>query len=224
MQQLNAGVETDANAAPDGRLFAPVNYSLERLEKLAKERGVAVKREVLNGELVRRPIFGKWKKSSMPWAVHRVWKSRPPLNCMAASGKRQEVYLAAARMRRLAAEGEDVAQMAVVYPKQSGYGPLLQNILPMYGLSAYVAEKRQAGAHPLSRFILSALTAISGNWRLADILECAQSGFLGLSQDALDRFCVYCEGADVRGDAMRQAVSLSQGRDRRRTCRAGRKP
>ena len=103
----------------------------------------------------------------------------------AASGKRQEVYLAAARMRRLAAEGEDAAQMAVVYPKQSGYGPLLQNILPMYGLSAYVAEKRQAGAHPLSRFILSALTAISGNWRLADILECAQSGFLGLSQDEM---------------------------------------
>lgn len=50
----------------------------------------------------------------------------------AASGKRQEVHLAAARMRRLAAEGEDAAQMAVVYPKQSGYGPLLQNILPMY--------------------------------------------------------------------------------------------
>lgn len=129
----------------------------------------------------------------------------------AASGKRQEVYLAAARMRRLAAEGEDAAQMAVVYPKQSGYGPLLQNILPMYGLSAYVAEKRQAGAHPLSRFILSALTAISGNWRLADILECAQSGFLGLSQDELDRFCVYCEGADVRGDAMRKPFRYPKG-------------
>lgn len=48
---LTLAIETDANAAPDGRLFAPVNYSLERLEKLAKERGVAVKREVLNGEL-----------------------------------------------------------------------------------------------------------------------------------------------------------------------------
>ena len=90
------------------------------------------------------------------------------IELLAASGKRQEVHLAAARIRRLAAMGEDVSQMAVVYPKQSGYGALLQNILPMYGLATYVAEKRKAGAHPLSRFILSALAAISAGWRLSD--------------------------------------------------------
>ena len=208
---LTLTIETDANAAPDGRLFAPVNYSLERLEKLAKERGVAVKREVLNAELDAPADIREMEKKLYALGCAPCMKEPTAIELHAASGKRQEVYLAAAQMRRLAAEGEDVAQMAVVYPKQSGYGPLLQNILPMYGLSAYVAEKRQAGAHPLSRFILSALTAISGNWRLADILECAQSGFLGLSQDELDRFCVYCEGADVRGDAMRKPFRYPKG-------------
>ncbi|MFR5795830.1 MAG: hypothetical protein ACLUI3_10010 [Christensenellales bacterium] len=32
----------------------------------------------------------------------------------------------------------------------------------------------------------------------------AHRRLLGLSQDELDRFCVYREGADVRGDAMRK--------------------
>ena len=81
----------------------------------------------------------------------------------------------------------------------------------MYGLATYVAEKRKAGAHPLSRFILGALAAISAGWRLSDILECAQSGFLGLTQEALDRFCAYCEGADVRGEAMRKPFRYPKG-------------
>ena len=48
---LTLAIETDANAAPDGRLFAPVNFSLQRLERLAKERGIAVERETLDAEL-----------------------------------------------------------------------------------------------------------------------------------------------------------------------------
>ena len=210
-RSLTLAIETDTNAAPDGRLFAPVNYSLERLEKLAKERGVSLKREVLDRELDAPKDIRLLERRLYALGDAPCMDEPTAIELLAASGKRQEVHLAAARMRRLAAEGEDAGQMAVVYPKQSGYGPLLQNILPMYGLSAYVAEKRQAGAHPLSRFLLSALAAISGGWRLADIVECAQSGFLRLSQDALDRFCAYCEGADVRGDAMRKPFRYPKG-------------
>ncbi len=221
---LTLAIETDANAAPDGRLFAPVNFSLQRLERLAKERGIAVERETLDAEL-----DAPWDIRPHGKAAVRALGTAPcmdeptAIELLAASGKRQEVHLAAARIRRLAAMGEDVSQMAVVYPKQSGYGALLQNILPMYGLATYVAEKRKAGAHPLSRFILGALAAISAGWRLSDILECAQSGFLGLTQEALDRFCAYCEGADVgaRPCASRFAIP---GRDGGGARRAGREP
>ena len=208
---LTLAIETDANAAPDGRLFAPVNYSLERLEKLAKERGVLVEREVLETELDAPKDIQRLEKQLYALGGAPCMEEPTAIELLAASGKQQEVHLAAARMRRLAADGEDVSQMAVVYPKQSGYGPLLQNILPMYGLSAYVSEKRQAGAYPLSRFLLSALAAISGGWRLSDIMECAQSGFLRLDQEALDRFCAYCEGADVRNDAMRKPFRYPKG-------------
>ena len=42
---LTLAVETDDNSAPDGRLFAPVNFSLERLCVLAEKAGVPVERE-----------------------------------------------------------------------------------------------------------------------------------------------------------------------------------
>ena len=210
-KSLTLAIETDENAAPDGRLFAPVNYSLERLEKLAKERKIVVEREKLETELDAPTDIRLLEKRLYAIGGAPCMEKPTAIELLAASGKRQEVHLAAARMRRLAAAGEDIAQMAVVYPKQSGYGALLQNILPMYGLSAYVAEKRQAGAHPLSRFLLSALAALSGGWRLSDILECAQSGFLGLSQDELDRFCAYCEGTDIRGEAMRKPFRYPKG-------------
>ncbi len=208
---LTLAIETDANAAPDGRLFAPVNFSLQRLERLAKERGIAVERETLDAELDAPRDIRLMEKRLYALGTAPCMDEPTAIELLAASGKRQEVHLAAARIRRLAAMGEDVSQMAVIYPKQSGYGALLQNILPMYGLATYVAEKRKAGAHPLSRFILSALAAISAGWRLSDILECAQSGFLGLTQEALDRFCAYCEGADVRGEAMRKPFRYPKG-------------
>ncbi len=208
---LTLAIETDANAAPDGRLFAPVNFSLQRLERLAKERGIAVERETLDAELDAPRDIRFMEKRLYALGTAPCMDEPTAIELLAASGKRQEVHLAAARIRRLAAMGEDVSQMAVVYPEQSGYGALLQNILPMYGLATYVAEKRKAGAHPLSRFILSALAAISAGWRLSDILECAQSGFLGLTQEALDRFCAYCEGADVRGEAMRKPFRYPKG-------------
>ena len=142
---LTLAIETDANAAPDGRLFAPVNFSLQRLERLAKERGIAVERETLDAELDAPRDIRFMEKRLYALGTAPCVDEPTAIELLAASGKRQEVHLAAARIRRLAAMGEDVSQMAVVYPKQSGYGALLQNILPMYGLATYVAEKRKAG-------------------------------------------------------------------------------
>ena len=210
-ESLTLAIETDANAAPDGRLFAPVNYSLERLAKMAAEKGISIEREVLKRELDAPEEICILEKGLYALGAAPTEHVPTCIELCAASGKRQEVHLAAARMRRLAAAGESVSQMAVVYPKGSGYAPLLQNILPMYGLEAYVAEKRQSGAHPISRFLLCALSVVSNGWRLSDLLECAQTGFLGITQEETDKLCAYCEGADVRGDAFRRPFRYPRG-------------
>lgn len=164
-ESLTLAVETDVNAAPDGRLFAPVNYSLERLSKMAAEKGVSIEREALNQELDAPEDIRILEKGLYALGAEPSERQTTCIELCAASGKRQEVHLAAARMRQLAAAGESVSQMAVVYPKGSGYAPLLQSILPMYGLEAYAAEKRQAGGSPNQPF--SALRIVGSFKRLA---------------------------------------------------------
>lgn len=198
---LTLAVETDENSAPDGRLFAPVNFSLTRLSRMAAERNIQLAWEKAGGELsapedirtLERQLFALGAKPQEDAPAH--------IELLAASSRRQEVHLAAARMRAMAAQGEDLAQMAVVYPKGSGYAPLLAGVLPQYGIAAYIAEKRAAGAHPLCRFVMASLAAVSGGWRAADIVEVIQSGFLGLARGEMDALSAYLEGTDVRGDA-----------------------
>lgn len=202
-ESLTLAVETDVNSAPDGRLFAPVNFSIERLEKLAAENGVPVKRENVQRELdapwdirlIERALFalGGSVSEDAPEAVE----------VRAISGMMQEVHTAGARLRERMAMGEDPAKMAVVYPKGSGYAPMLQSVLPMYGINVYVAEKRAAGAHPLCRFVLSSLAVVSGGWKLGDVTECVQSGFMKLEKREVDAFCSYCEGMDVRAQGLK---------------------
>lgn len=123
-ESLTLAVETDVNAAPDGRLFAPVNYSLERLSKMAAEKGVPIEREALNQELDAPEDIRILEKGLYALGAEPSEHQPTCIELCAASGKRQEVHLAAARMRQLAATGESVSQMAVVYPKGSGYAPL----------------------------------------------------------------------------------------------------
>ena len=208
---LTLFVETDKNAAPDGYLYAPVNLSIQRLSKMLEEKGLTFEQErptsVLDApddlQLLESHLFALGVPSASGVPEH--------ISLHAISGRRQEVHAAAAEMRKLARQGADCAQMAVVYPKGSGYAALLENILPMYGLQAYVAEKRPAGAHPLCRFVLSALNTASGSWKTSDVLECAQSGFMGVSDEASDALAAYCEGADVRGEALKKPLQYARG-------------
>ena len=201
---LTLAVETDTNSAPDGRLFAPVNFSLDRLCALAGERGIPVERERIDRPLPVPQDLQLVERALYALGVPAASEAPAHIELHAVSGMMQEVHLAGSRMRRMLADGADSSQMAVVYPKESDYAPLLAAILPQYGIGVHVAEKRPAGAHPLCRFVTAALAVVSGGWRAYDVTECVQSGFMGLEQDEIDALCAYIEGMDVRGDAVRR--------------------
>ena len=208
---LTLAVETDENGAQDGRLFAPVNFSIDRLIGLAQENGVQAARERIERELDAPEDIRRLERSL--FALDAVPTADVPkhIELHAVSSMLQEVHMAASRMRRMMAEGEDTTQMAVVYPKGSGYAPLLAGVLPQYGVNAYLAEKRAAGAHPLCRFVTASLSSVSGGWRAADVVECVQSGFLGLARADTDALCAYIEGMDVRGEAIKRPFSYIKG-------------
>ena len=208
---LTLAVETDSNGAPDGRLFAPVNQSLDRLCALAAEQGIAVRRERISA-----PLDTPWDIRALEqglFALGGAPQTQPPehIELRAVSTMRQEVHLTGARIRAMLMEGADPARLMIVYPRGSGYAPLLAAVLPRYGVTAYIAEKRPAGAHPLSRFVLASLAVVAGGWRAADVVECVQSGFMGLDRAQMDALCAYCEGTDVRGDAFRRPFTYLRG-------------
>ena len=201
---LTVAVETDQNQAPDGRLFAPVNFSIDRLRRKAEESGISVQREALD-----RPLDAPSDVQQMERALFALGAAsaeQPPahIELHAVSSMMQEVHLAAARIRRMMADGEDPAHIAVLYPAGSGYAPVLAEILPQYGVSAYIAQKRPAGAHPLCRFVLFSLAAVSGGWRTSDVVECVQTGFIPMERADADALCAYLEGMDVRGEAIKR--------------------
>ena len=210
---LTVAVETDENSAPDGRLFAPVNFSLMRMEKLAREAGRPCEREKLAAERGLSGDLAAMERGLFALGAEPYPGECPHLSVRACSTPRAEVHQLGAQMREMAMGGENPAQMAVVYPKGSGYGELLASILPQYGISVYIAEKRPAGAHPLCRFLLSALAVVSGGWRTGDVIECAQAGFLHLSTEEVSALSAYAEGVDLRGEAWKSPFTYVKSGD-----------
>ena len=212
-RSLTLAVETDDNAAPDGRLFAPVNLSLERLAHIARETGEPVTRE-----RVSTPLAAPWDIAAVEarlFALGAQTETRAPehIELYAASGMRAEVHRAASRIRELARAGEALSTMAVVYPKGSGYGALLSQVFPMYGVTAYIAERRPANNHPLSRFLLSSLRAAAGGLVTADVVECIRSGFLPVPQAQADALIAYAEGTGVRTDGWKRPFTYQKEED-----------
>ena len=204
---LTLVMETDDNSAPDGRLFAPVNFSIDRLCMLSQQAGVPVVRERINKPLDAPEDLRVLERSLYALGAPAMQEAPSHIELHAVSSMLAEVHLAASRMRRMMAEGEDTAQMAVVYPREIGYAPFMASVLPLYGVNAYIAEKRPAGAHPLCRFVTSGLAVVSGGWRASDVVECVQSGFIHLDREDADELCAYIEGMDVRSEAIRRPFS-----------------
>ncbi len=206
-RSVTVAVETDKNGAPDGRLFAPVNASIDRLARIAAERGIQVEREHIASPLDAPQDICRMEAKLFALGAAPCEEKPAHIALCAAANPRAEVYTVISRIRRLMMDGASPSDMAIVYPKGSGYGALLENMLPAAGLDVYVAEKRAASAHPLCRFLLAALAVVSGGWRTSDVIECAQSGFFPLEAAQVDAICSYAEGVDLRSDAWKHPLT-----------------
>jgi len=210
---LTLAVETDDNGAPDGRLYAPVNFSIERLMQTAAQKGIAVRREKLDAPLDAPEDIQVMERQLFALGAKPREAAPSCIEVRAVSSPRQEAHACGARIRRLLMDGMDASEIAVVYPKESGYAPLMENILALYGVTAYVAGKRPAGAHPLCRFVMAALRVVTQGWRAADLSECMLSGFMPIAREDADALCAYCEGMDIRGEAFKRPLRFIKNGD-----------
>ena len=218
-KSLTLAVETDDNGAPDGRLYAPVNFSIERLIQLARGNGIEAKREKIDRELDAPQDIQVMEKLLFALGAKPREEEPERIEVRAVSSMRQEAHICGARIRRMMMDGVDASEIAVVYPKGSAYGAMLENILAQYGVKAYVAGKRPSGAHPLCRFVTAALRVVAQGWRAADISECVLSGFMPLEREDGDALCAYIEGMEIRGDAFKRPFRFIKGDDEEQLAR-----
>ncbi len=218
-RSLTLAVETDDNGAPDGRLYAPVNFSLERLMQLAAEHGVACEREKIEQELAAPRDIQDMERLLFALGAKPLERAPECIEMRAVSSAYQEAHLLGARIRKLMLDGMDASDIAVVYPKGGSYGAILENILAQYGITAYVAGKRAAGAQPLCRFVMAALRVVSQGWRAADLCECMLSGFMPLNCADADALCAYIEGMEIRGEAFKRDFRYTKHEDEEQLAR-----
>jgi len=197
-------VETDRNGAPDGRLFAPVNMSLDRMTAMAAERQISVERERIENELDAPQVIRTLEEGLFALGRKAEKVNTEQIELSASGTPRAEIHAAASKIRAMLMEGADPSDIAIVYPKGCGYGALLSSILPMYDLNVYAAEKRSASGNPFCRFLLSAFAVVSDGWRTADVIEYLQSGFSLIGTEETDALCSYAEGVDLRAEAWKR--------------------
>ena len=192
-------METDRNAAPDGRLFAPVNASLDRLRRAAEEGGVPVTETAVNEPLDASPEIAFLEENLYALDGKKYEGEPRRVRLVTAGSCEREAHVTASSIRRLLAGGAHPDEIAVLFPPGSSCREHLAAVAPRYGISVYLAEKRPAASHPLSRYLLSALSmAAEGGWRLQELEECVKSGFSGVTEEEGNRFCAYCEEMDIR--------------------------
>ena len=167
--------------------------------KLAAEHGVACEREKIEQELAAPRDIQDMERLLFALGAKPLEREPECIEMRAVSSAYQEAHLLGARIRKLMLDGMDASDIAVVYPKGGSYGAILENILAQYGVTAYVAGKRAAGAQPLCRFVMAALRVVSQGWRAADLCECMLSGFMPLNCADADALCAYIEGMEIRG-------------------------
>jgi ATP-dependent helicase/nuclease subunit B len=83
--------------------------------------------------------------------------------------------------------------IAVVMRDAESYRGILDAVLDRYGIPYFFSERTDLSSKPIFRMILSALRAVSHNYRKMDVLTLLKTGLCGIDLRDAAMFEEYCE-------------------------------
>ena len=202
-QELTLALTLDRAPARDAALYEPALRSLQRLEDLLREAGIPTGRERVAVPLNAPEDIAHLERELYAYPMRPMRAAPERVSLHAAATPFAEVHVAAARIRALAMEGMPFSRMAAVYTDGTVYAPLVERIFAQYDIPIYVSEKRPALSHPLFRFLLSSLRAVTRGYRVDDLMECVRTGYCGLTDEEADALDEYTGAYGVRAGRMR---------------------
>lgn len=172
--------------APDGDCFAPVRESAERLRMRLKEQNI--RREWLwcEKEAAAVPPDLQYLEKHLLRPSPAPYEGIPQSTSLfTASTPYAEVHYIAQQVITLLDDGAAPDDICVLCGNMNEYAPLFESIFHSYGIPYYAAYKEPLSSHGLIRLLLSAVRAVTCNYRREDMISFIKSGFAPLEQETV---------------------------------------
>ena len=195
------------------RHFATATETAKRLKKIAGTINSPVEEVILNNRSNCRPKALRILEREL-WNFHfapnPAFQPTPQeascVHFLTASNLYEESEAVAIRILGLLQSGYRCGEIAVVTRDLETYGGVLDAALERHGIPFFLSERVDFLSKPLSRLVLSALRAVSRNFRAQDVMTLLKTGLCGVDQREAALFEEYCETWHISGNRFRDTV------------------
>lgn len=111
----------------------------------------------------------------------------------------EEAQTAALNILDLIGQGMHFGDIVVYMRNPDSYRGILDAALERYRIPYFFSERTELSSKPLARVLLSALRAVSKNFRLQDVVSLAKTGLCGVNDREIALFEDYCETWHING-------------------------
>ncbi len=186
--------------------FESISYTAQRLIRLAKDLGAEIVQTGVRPNGSDKPAElgilerGLWNFGLTKQTREQLPKDSPSvIHTSVCSNLYEESEACAIQILGLIQSGMNYGDIAVVVRDTETYRGVLDAALERYGIPYFLSERTDLSSKPLSRLILSALRAISQNYRTQDILTLLKTGVSGADLRDVALFEEYCETWHITG-------------------------
>ncbi|MBQ9415567.1 MAG: exodeoxyribonuclease V subunit gamma [Clostridia bacterium] len=89
--------------------------------------------------------------------------------------------------------------IAITVRNTETYAGIIKLVFDKYNIPFFISQRTDLSTKPISRAVLCALSAISNNYPLEDVVNLGKTGLCGVSEDDMDLFSSYCETWRISG-------------------------
>ena len=184
-EKLSVALVSDADTAPDGRMFAAQRKSIGQLMKQMSEAGIdcRCKRTGERTDL-RVPELAFLEKHLFADMPGTVWTEKTnAISLYSAANPSAEAGEAVRTLLEWHEKGIPWGRMAITLPAMEETADALRAALSISDIPCYIERKQPAAGHGLCRMLTGALRAVTDHYQQEDVLTFVRSGFTVLREE-----------------------------------------
>jgi len=133
-----------------------------------------------------------------PYEVY-PYKPQGLIMCQASNMRKEIQYVADSIMKLIYEKKYRYKDIAVVSGDLIGYETIIKQIFDQYEIPYFMDKKKTILLHPLVELLTSALEIINKDFDYSSVFRYIKTGFLDISQEAMDRIENYVLAYGIRG-------------------------